>query len=239
MSNKQKIINIYCDESCHLVYDSSSKMMGIAGIVCPKTKLKEITHKINEIKLQHKISSKTELKWTKISNRTQQLYLDLVKLFFDTKYLKFRIVVVDKSKIKNQDDDFYGKICYLLLTNLVNMHAINSIYLDKKDTRGGNRVKILHSCLRKLKREYDYGSAKIKNVQNIQSHEVALMQILDIMLGAVIYNARGLSKMKAKMAVVELIKHQTGLTLTKKTLKTEHKFNVLFFKSDGEENETM
>ncbi len=230
--------NIYCDESCHLKSDKSSKIMGIAGLVCPNNKVKEVRDEINEIKKKYNISKNIELKWTKISSSKKQAYLDIVNLFFRKKYLHFRIVLVDKTAVYDQNDEFYYKICYLLLSALVKSKSSYNIYLDKKDTLGGERVNVLRKCLKHIKKDYDAKLTKIKNVQNIQSHEVAIMQMLDILLGAVVYYKRGLKGVLAKMDIIKFIKQETGLTLDKTTPLYEQKFNILYFKS-SELNEKM
>lgn len=234
MALEYEISNIYCDESCHLQNDKSSNIMGIAGLVCPKNKYNEIKDEINRIKEKHGISKNTELKWTKISSKKKLAYLELAELFFNKEYLKFRIVLVDKERVQEGTNfnEFYYKICYLLLTRLLEPNALNNIYLDKKDTQGNVRINILHRCLDKIRNEYDANTIKINNVQNIQSHEVAMMQILDILLGATVYHSRKINGVQAKKEIIEFIKKKTGLTLDKTTPLSQHKFNILYFKSD-------
>ena len=76
-----KVFNIYCDESCHLKNDPNSNIMAIAGLLCPKEKLSEVRNDINRIKHKHGISSKTELKWTKISTAKKLVFLELAEYF--------------------------------------------------------------------------------------------------------------------------------------------------------------
>lgn len=233
MAIEYDILNIYCDESCHLIEHKYSDIMGIAGLVCPKNKYNEVKDEINRIKEKHGLTKKIELKWTKISNKQRLAYLELVELFFNKDYLKFRIVLINKNALRKEpDDNFYYKICYLLLTRLVESNTLNNVYLDKKDTLGTARINILHECLNNMKKEYDANTIKINNMQNIQSHEVPLMQILDILLGAMVYHARKLKGMKAKLEIINFIKRRTGLTLDKSTPLSQHKFNILYFKSD-------
>ena len=46
MSN---VINVYCDESCHLENDCHKSMI-IGGISCPRDKVKELSIKIRQLK---------------------------------------------------------------------------------------------------------------------------------------------------------------------------------------------
>ena len=85
-------INIYCDESCHLIHDSSSVMV-IGGVSCPKEKSRHINEQIRKVKKKHAVFEFAEIKWTKVSASKVDMYKELVDLFFDHAYLKFRAVV--------------------------------------------------------------------------------------------------------------------------------------------------
>ena len=76
------LFNIYCDESCHLEHDGINVMV-LGSIWCPQSKLKEINHRIQEIKARNGIKKEAELKWTKLSPSQQDAYLDLINYFFD------------------------------------------------------------------------------------------------------------------------------------------------------------
>jgi len=232
-----EIINIYCDESCHLLHDKESNIMAIAGLICPKNKYKEVRDEINRIKLKHKISKNIEMKWTKISESKKLAYLELIELFFEKEYLEFRIVLIDKRTLDDTSNfnTFYYKMCYLLLKYMMKPNTINNIYLDKKDTRGFERIEILHKCLSEIRDKYDMHSIKTRNVQNIQSHDVALMQINDILMGAMVYFNRNLDKVKAKLDIIDFIKDKAGLSLEKTTPLSQHKFNIFYFKKDKNE----
>lgn len=225
-------INIYCDESCHILNSNYSNIMAMAALICPKSKYKEVTNEIKEIKLKHNISVTSEMKWTKISSAKESAYLDLVKLFFKKKYLEFRIILINKDELKKSTNynTFYYKMCYLLIKYMMRPQTINNIYLDKKDTLGYQRISILHDCLDKVKDHYDMDTIKVNNIQNIQSHEVQLMQITDILMGAVVYDARKLNKVTAKTNIINFIKDKAGLSFEKTTPLSQHKFNILKFR---------
>lgn len=59
------IINMYCDESCHLEHDGINAM-GLGSVWCQKEKVKEINQRICEIKERNGVSRNAEVKWTKI-----------------------------------------------------------------------------------------------------------------------------------------------------------------------------
>ena len=235
------IFNIYCDESCHLINDKDSNIMAISGLMCPKDKYDEVKNEINRIKSKYNISKNTELKWTKISTRTRLLFLDLVELFFQKQYLEFRIVIINKNQLTDTDDfdQFYDKMCYLLLRYMLPSYSMVNIYLDKKDTKGYHRIKVLKNCLERIRTNYDINTTKINNLQNVHSNEIPIMELTDILMGAMVYFARGLNKVSAKNDIIDYIKQETGLSLTKTTPLTNHKFNILYFKSEYMRNEVL
>ena len=55
------MINIYCDESCHLEHDKQ-KVMAIGGIACPNYAKFNVYKDIKKIKEKHSIMSYQEIK---------------------------------------------------------------------------------------------------------------------------------------------------------------------------------
>ena len=132
------MINVYCDESCHLEHDNSNIMV-IGGVWCSKNRVKAISDKIKALKEQYQIKPNTEIKWVKVSNNKEEFYKKLVELFFEEE-INFRcIVVTDKSKLRhndyNQDHNlFYDKMYYYMLLNIIEMKEQYNIYVDIKDS---------------------------------------------------------------------------------------------------------
>lgn len=91
------MINIYCDESCHLQNDSSDIMV-LGGISCNDEEKKKIFNDIRLIKVKHNLSSWFEIKWTKISYKKIEFYKELIDYFFKNN-LKFRGIIATDKKI--------------------------------------------------------------------------------------------------------------------------------------------
>ena len=62
-----------------------------------------------------------------------------------------------------------------------------------------------------------------------RSHEVEILQLTDLLVGATAYVNRGLANSKAKNELINLIKHRSKYSLTKSTLLKERKFNVFIW----------
>jgi hypothetical protein len=79
--------------------------------------------------------------------------------------------------------------------------------------------------------KYDYAKEIIKKVQQVRSHEVELIQLADLLTGAVSYINRGLSDSRAKNILIDHLKHRSKYSLTKSTLIREQKFNIFLWES--------
>ncbi len=241
----REIINIYCDESCHLENDKE-KVMALGAVYCPASKKSEIFQMLSELKKKHNLIPKNkknpndnrayyELKWNKISLAKINYFKDVVDYFFTDDDLNFRVLVVpDKSKLdyekfNHTHDTFYYKMYFSMLKVILNPDKGHHIYIDIKDTRSREKVHKLEQVLRNDK--YDYAKEIIKKVQQVRSHEVELIQLADLLTGAVSYVNRGLADSRAKNILIEHIRHRSKYALTKSTLIREQKFNIFLWES--------
>jgi hypothetical protein len=222
------MFNIYCDESCHLENDGQNSMV-IGSIKVPRSILKEISENIKDIKERHGLDRQTEIKWTKVSPAKTDLYLDLIDYFFDNQLLTFRAIIIkdkrklDHSAFDQSHDDWYYKMYYLMLRPIIDMKDLH-IYIDIKDTNSSHKVVRLREYL--CNYLYDFNRERITKMQLIRSEESQVLQLADLLMGAVSYENRGLSTSPAKTKVVQKIKDITGYSLTNTTVLSERKFNL-------------
>ncbi|MBI1836457.1 MAG: DUF3800 domain-containing protein [Flavobacteriia bacterium] len=218
-----KTFNIYCDESCHIENDHK-KYMILGSVSSAYNQVKRHTERINDLKKKHNYYG--EIKWSNVSNSQHQFYTDLVNYFFDTD-LRFRAIVVDKSKIKNDKfsqnyDTFYYKMYYYLLNHKKNSQYTYNVYLDIKDTLSAYKVNKLKHIL-----NIQYGV--FRNVQNIRSNESMILQIADFLSGALSYHLNNTDKkVIAKMKLIEKIKEHTKQNLSNSSGFSETKMNLFF-----------
>jgi hypothetical protein len=215
-----KTYNFYCDESTHLENDKQPYML-LSFISTPYNLLKAHNQKIRELKIKHHY--KGEMKWSSLSNSQYPFYKDLIDYFF-TNDLQFRAIIIDKSKIKHENfeqnhDEFYNKMYYQLLNKKIDKDNMYNIYIDIKDTHSYKKAQGLKIH---LERKYN----NIRNLHNIRSYESELMQLTDILMGAINYKLRGLNKVIAKNNIIEMIENYRGKSITKETFQKEKKFNI-------------
>lgn len=230
--------SIYIDESCHLENDNMPLMC--IGYTKINTKnYKSIKEKIKRIKLKHK--SPTEIKWNKLSLNRFPLYKDLIDFIFDND-IKFRAILVknkdqlDHDKFNRGDhNSFYYTLVFFLLRNpyINKSDSKCKVILDIKDTRGKERLDKLNVRLnQEYKNRYNTKSP-FTFFQHIRSEENELLQLTDLLIGAITYKARGLHKKgdasEVKVKVLNYLEYKSGYALDDGTNPTEDKFNIFDF----------
>lgn len=223
--------NIYCDESCHLEHDRQRAMV-LGALLCPRDKAREVAERIREIKVQHGLSRNFEIKWSKVSPGALGFYQALLDFFFDDDDLSFRAVVIpDKSLIDHTrvagqtHDQWYYKMYFTLLRNLLDPSAEYRIYLDIKDTRSATKVERLGEVL--ANSIHDFERLVVTQIQNARSEEIEQIQLVDLLIGTVSYANRELATSEAKVALVQHMRRHSKYSLTKTTWLKEPKVNLL------------
>jgi hypothetical protein len=219
--NIKKTFNLYCDESCHIENDHKAFMF-LGSVSAAYNQVRLHTAQINELKDKHRFNG--EIKWNNVSMSKIHFYSELVDYFFASD-LQFRAIGIEKAKIDCEKhhktfDEFYYTMYYYLLNHKLNSLYTYNVYLDIKDTLSASKVNKLKSIL-----NTQYGI--FRNVQNIRSHESILMQLADFFMGAISYlHNDELKQNKAKVQLIEKIRHRSGDALSKTNYSD--KLNLFF-----------
>lgn len=218
----KKTYNFYCDESTHIENDKEPFML-LSFISTPYHQLALHNTALRDFKLKHHYRG--EMKWGSVSKSQYPFYADVIEYFFMTD-LQFRAIIIDKSQLKHNNynqtyDIFYDKMYFQLLTKKIQPDAYYNIYIDIKDTHSYKKAQSLKQYL-----ERDYQN--IRTLQAIQSYESELMQVADVLMGAINYKLRGLNKVIAKNKLIEKIEKHCGKPITQPSAVIEQKFNKFF-----------
>lgn len=228
--------NVYCDESCHLITNNSQYML-IGAVYCPKFKIKNVNEYIEHLKENYSLSKNIELKWNKIDKKTEKLYLDIINYFFNNDDLKFRVIVIDKTKLNHKkynqtENDFYHKAYYGMLKYIITPGNSFNIYPDIKDTNSYYYHQITLEYLRK--KMSDSNKKTIIKVQPIRSYEAPILQINDILIGALSYYYRHLSGNNVKLNIIREIRNFYQKSFDTSSNYNDTKFNIFIWKSRDE-----
>jgi hypothetical protein len=229
MKPMSETLNIYCDESCHL-FNDGQEVMTLGALWCPLERRREISVRLREIKAKHGIPVSTEIKWVKVSPAKAGFYEDWLDYFFDDDDLHFRAVVIGrKSELRHADfgqthDEWYYKMLFTLVSPLLGPEKCHRIYIDRKDTHSAAKAAKLHEVL--CSSRLDFDRRIIEWVQPVMSHESELLQLCDLLIGAVGYANRGLATSPAKSRLVERMRERSSLSLLRSSLLSASKVNL-------------
>lgn len=233
--------NVYCDESCHVEHDKH-KFMVIGAVYCPKDQTLQINERLKQIKKDGKFSVLQEIKWSKVSSSNFGVVKDMVYKFFDDDDMFFRAIIIDKSKLdfeKHSSQNFksfYYVAYYEMLKVIFAPTCSYNIYLDIKDTNSQTRIDTLKECL-DIYINKTFRKKLIKKVQHIRSHEVQIMQLTDLLIGAIAYEYNQNKKnVDSKKRIIDIIQKASGYDFTQTTLLREEKFNLLVWEFTKEKN---
>ncbi len=231
------MINIYCDESCHLENDDSDVM--ILGCIMIDQKEKDKLYKdIRSIKKKHNISTWNEMKWTKVSNSKIDFYFEIFDFFF-TNNMSFRGLVAKNKKSLNHDfysdgdyDLWYYKMYFRLIDPLLEWNNEYRIFIDIKDTRGGKRVNKLQEVL--CNNMYDFNGTVLRKVEQTLSNHSEILQLCDLFIGCLSYYHRGLydsssDSGKNKLVSYLINTYNKQLDRSTYTYQYEKKFNLFIW----------
>ncbi len=217
-----KTFNFYCDESCHLENDKAPFML-ISYVSSSYNQVKLHSENIRAIKRKHFF--KGEMKWSALSKSQYPFYKELIEYFFATD-LQFRAIVIDKSQLRHDDfnqthADFYDKMYFQLLNKKIYPENNYNIYMDIKDTHSYEKAASLKLFLNR-------NFVSVRTVQIIRSYESELMQLTDVIMGAIAYHLRNEKKVIAKNKIIERIQSHCPLPITQSTARTAEKFNLFY-----------
>lgn len=236
------MIYIYCDESCHLERDNSDVMI-LGAITCPEHMKNKVYDEIRKIKTYHGFSSWFEIKWTKVTAKKIDFYKDILDYFFDVPEIGYRAIVATGKKGLNHNkyndgdyDSWYYKMYYCLLNHLIEPTDTYRVFIDIKDTRGGAKVNRLHDII--CNGKYDMKHEILRDIKQIRSHESELLEIVDLLNGAMGFYHRGFydTSRIVNQGKVELIRYlieDRRIDIDRTTGRYEHKFNILIWQPRG------
>ncbi|QPA31639.1 DUF3800 domain-containing protein [Thermaerobacillus caldiproteolyticus] len=220
------MIEVYCDESRPEALYGMKKIdnyMVIGGIWIPKVERDEIKQKIRYLKQKHQLFG--EIKWKNVAPSKLEFFLELVDLFFESQSLRFRCIVVDGNKVDinqyhNSDNELgFYKFYYQLLVHWLEPMNHYRIFLDFKKNKQSDRLHTLEKVLNNASFSF------IEDVQAIESKHSLLIQLTDVLIGAVGYKYHNYQTSDAKLKLVETIEKRLGHPI-QSTFKSAKKFNV-------------
>ncbi len=217
---------IYTDES----YIKDGRYMLIGGLWIAKENIIETKTFVDVFKTENSMTN--ELKWTKVSNGRIIEYKRFVDIFFQSK-MKFNCIVVDKHIVDhttfNDGDKELGfyKFYYQLISRNCAFNCHYNLYLDQMNNKKKSRYSELKE---RLNRYLVSQNSKCIHIEPVDSKKESMIQLVDVLLGAVGYSWNLNNSSPAKLRLIEYIQSKLGRRLTHPTSLHENKFNIWNFR---------
>jgi len=182
------VLHLYCDESRHLPHDREPFML-LGLVTCPADKARAYHLELRALCRAHGLTDDYEMKWTHVRPGKLPFYQAVLAWFLAKEDVAFRALLLpDKAEVfqrlpDDSQDMAYYRLYAQLLRSALTDNGKHRAFLDMKDTRGGEKVRELENLLR-LQTD-DHAADKILGLQQMQSHEARLLQLADVLLGAI------------------------------------------------------
>ncbi|MBF0308258.1 MAG: DUF3800 domain-containing protein [Magnetococcales bacterium] len=227
--------DVYCDESRPDLLtsrNSTGRFMVIGSLWLESFRRKGAKSDIHALRDLHRIGG--EFKWQKVSPSKIQFYLSLLDWFFaQAESAKFKCILVshDPNDLEFHEGDgelgFYKYYFEMLHPGIVDPNRY-SIFCDYKSNRLMTRLQTLRGCL-----SAGYSTSPVVQVQAVRSEESVLIQLTDLLTGAV--SARlndSLVQGSAKTVLVSHLESRLGRPLLPEN-RGGSKFDILEFRRAG------
>jgi len=225
---------VYCDESRQEYFHHRTGVGNhytlIGGLWIEADERQDYKSKIRQLRETHDVWG--EFKWNRVSPSRQEFYLALVRLFFE-EAMRFRCIVLpadqlDAIRFHNADNELmFYKFYYQFLHHWILDFNSYRIFVDLKTNRLHNRLRTLERVLQNANLTVD-----ILAVQALPSRQVDLLQLTDVLIGAVGYQFHKEGTSTAKQAVVKEIETHLGHPI-QPTSRRQQKFNIFRFRPGG------
>jgi hypothetical protein len=244
------LLHVYCDES----RQTQDRYMVFGGIIVRARAALAFDQAMALWRNAQNMHA--ELKWVKVSDQKLAEYKSLVDLFFllaGKNELHFKSVVFDTAQIDYETYHYgdkelgYYKFFYQFLLHSFGPYAVERggrmlVFMDRRTTKYplSTFCTVLNRGIRK---RYECVRDVVRNVQAVDSKTCNLMQIADVLMGAVGYQNNDYQirpgARKAKIELADYIARKANLlSLKQNTPRRMRHFGIWLFRFGGRKKET-
>jgi len=225
--------NLYCDESS----TTGARYMLIGGLWVPQQTEPAVRSALSEIRTRR--SLRAEIKWAKVSWTMLPAYQDWVDVFFAFPDLSFKCIVIDTGILDYQafhrgdkELGFY-KFYYQLVSRNLIPGNLYWLFTDERKNRKPYRLAVLKLTVNRWWQKRAHVEP-LRNVEPRRSHDEDLIQLTDVLLGAMAYAWNKRAESEAKLSLIAHIAQRLGWsTLRVATRPMSPKVNIWKWEPSG------
>lgn len=217
--------NVYVDESCQ----NAHRYLVLGCIVVDAAYQHEILGELLAARARHNLNT-VEVKWKKSSRRGLPLYKEFVDVYI--KYARLGHVhfhcmyvessTVDHSHNSNDADTSLNKLIYQLMLHRVGRRYAGPIYVYVDERPTHSSPDAIRPMLNAVIAKYGDASAPFRRLSFIDSHKSDIVQITDLLIGAVGFRKNN----RHKLADASPHKVELGEYIARKCGELERKPNA-------------
>lgn len=218
--------NIYADEASI----SEARYMLIGGLWSSWSIEPSIRSDLQAVREQYRLQA--EMKWTKVSSTMLPAYRAFVDTFFGREQLSFRCIVIDTHILDyrrfhrgDKELGFY-KFYFQMISRNLTASDLYWLYTDERRNRRSSRLSTLKITVNRWWQKRA-GVEPLRAIEPRHSHEDDMIQLTDVLLGAISYAWNGRAGSEAKLALSTHIASRMGWpTLQWSTERFATKMNI-------------
>lgn len=224
---------VYTDESGM----NGAKYYGFGSLWLPFERRGDFQGELAKIRARHRLAD--ELKWTKVSARSEPLGKDVITWFFQRKWMMFHCIVIPRQDVDwslhDGREDAQQKHFSMLLKNKIAYFArgggkVYRIRVDPLPSRYPKADEVVHKIVNAQLRN-ELGEPSIHDVITCDSKRTAGIQVADLLLGCVMAAWQQKAEAEPKRRVMAWVADHLGWggDLRHDTFRSEWKFNIWHF----------
>lgn len=218
--------NIYCDESSI----TNCRYMLIGGLWIPWYAEASLRETLTNVRVKHRLSA--EMRWKKVHRSKLCAYHDFADAFMCASHVTFKCIVIDTHIVKwktyhgNDKDLGFYKFYYQVISRNLHPNNLYWLYPDDRQNRHADSLSLLQYHVNQYWRDRGARYNMLQAVEPRDSKNDDLLQLADIILGAIASEWNQDTTRPAKLSFAQSIKDGVGCASLGAATPLTHKINI-------------
>jgi hypothetical protein len=201
------IHDLFCDESG---IDAGPRFH-FGAIRCSPARTRILTARLAGVREEYGLTA--EMKWVRVSRAMLPAYTAFVGVFLECPYSRFRLHAVNRGpqwrEFGRDEDQRFFKSYYVFLRLTMSLGCRYNVYVDDKPGKRHRWSNVEFAINGAVRRDYGLAKRQVRSLSPLDSKRCDLLQVADIVLGALTSAATSPHKQELARHVRERL--QAGL----------------------------